>query len=36
MAKNEQTRLKQLAAGGAATNPAPKSNQPEPEVVQPK
>ena len=32
MAKNEQSRLKQLAAGGA--NAAPKtSNQPEPEVV---
>ena len=36
MAKNEQSRLKQLAAGGAAANPAPKSNQPEPEPVQPK
>jgi tetratricopeptide (TPR) repeat protein len=36
MAKNEQSRLKQLAAGGAASNPTPKSNQPEPEVVQPK
>jgi len=36
MAKNEQDRLKKLAAGGAAANPAPKSNQPEPEVVQPK
>jgi len=36
MARNEQSRLKQLAAGGAAANPAPKSNQPEPEVVQPK
>ena len=36
MAKNEQSRLKQLAAGGAAANPAPSSNQPQPEVVQPK
>jgi len=36
MARNEQDRLKKLAAGGAAANPAPKSNQPEPEVVQPK
>ena len=36
MARNEQSRLKQLAAGGAPANPAPKSNQPEPEVVQPK
>lgn len=36
MAKNEQGRLKQLAAGGAAANPAPNSNQPQPEVVQPK
>jgi len=36
MAKNEQDRLKKLAAGGAAANPAPKSNQPEPEAVQPK
>jgi len=36
MAKSEQSRLKQLAAGGAAANPAPKSNQPEPEPVQPK
>jgi len=35
MAKNEQSRLKQLAAGGGATT-IPKSNQPEPEVVQPK
>jgi tetratricopeptide (TPR) repeat protein len=34
MAKNEQSRLKQLAAGGA--KPVPQSNQPEPEVVQPK
>ena len=34
MAKNEQSRLKQLAAGGAASTPA--SNQPQPEVVQPK
>lgn len=35
MAKNEQSRLKQLSAGGP--NPAPKSsNQPEPEVVPPK
>jgi tetratricopeptide (TPR) repeat protein len=34
MAQNEQSRLKQLAAGGA--KPAAKSNQPEPEVVQPK
>jgi tetratricopeptide (TPR) repeat protein len=34
MAKNEQMRLKQLAAGGAASTPA--SNQPQPEVVQPK
>lgn len=37
MAKNEQSRLKQLAAGGTAANSAPKGgNQPEPEVVQPK
>ncbi len=36
MARNEQSRLKQLAAGGAAPNPAPKSDQPEPEVVKPK
>jgi len=37
MAKNEQSRLKQLAAGGAASSSTPKSsNQPEPEVVQPK
>jgi len=36
MAKNEQSRLKQLAAGGAAASSAPKSNQPEPETVQPK
>jgi len=36
MARNEQSRLKQLAPGGAAANPAPKSSQPEPEVVQPK
>jgi tetratricopeptide (TPR) repeat protein len=36
MAKNEQNRLKQLAAGGAASTTPPKSNQPEPEVVQPK
>ena len=36
MAKNEQSRLKQLTAGGTA-NPAPKSsNQPEPEVIPPK
>jgi len=34
MAKNEQSRLKQLAAGGTASTPA--SNQPQPEVVQPK
>jgi tetratricopeptide (TPR) repeat protein len=34
MAKNEQSRLKQLADGGA--KPVPRSNQPEPEVVQPK
>jgi len=34
MAKNEQGRLKQLAAGGAASPPA--SSQPQPEVVQPK
>jgi tetratricopeptide (TPR) repeat protein len=31
MAKNEQTRLKQLAAAGS--NPAPASNQPQPEAV---
>ena len=36
MAKNEQSRLKQLAAGGANPATTPKSNQPEPEVVQPK
>ena len=36
MARNEQSRLKQLAAGGAASNPAPQSNQPEPELVRPK
>jgi tetratricopeptide (TPR) repeat protein len=36
MAKAEQNRLKQLVAGGAAPSSAPKSNQPEPEVVQPK
>ncbi len=36
MARNEQDRLKKLAAGGAPASPAPKSNQPEPEVVQPK
>lgn len=36
MARNEQSRLKQLAAAGATAPPAPKSNQPEPEVVQPK
>ena len=34
LAKNEQNRLKQLAAAGGA--PAPASNQPQPEVVQPK
>ena len=34
LAKNEQSRLKQLAAGGASSS-TPK-NQPEPEVVQPK
>ncbi|HYN15867.1 MAG TPA: hypothetical protein VES66_08780 [Terriglobales bacterium] len=36
MAKAEQSRLKQLAAGGAAPNSAPKATQPEPEVVAPK
>ena len=36
MARNEQGRLKQLAAGGATPSSAPKSNQPEPETVQPK
>ena len=35
MAKAEQSRLKQLAAGGATTNGVP-SKQPQPEVVQPK
>jgi len=34
MAKNEQSRLKQLTAGGAASTPP--SSQPQPEVVQPK
>jgi len=34
MAKNEQSRLKQqLAAGAASANPTPSSNQPQPEVV---
>ncbi len=36
MAKNEQSRLKQLAAGGAASDSAPKNDRPEPEPVQPK
>jgi len=36
MAKNEQNRLKQLAAGGAAPASAPNASQPEPEVVTPK
>jgi tetratricopeptide (TPR) repeat protein len=36
MAKNEQSRLKQLVAGGAAATSAPSSSQPQPEVVQPK
>ena len=36
MAKNEQVRLKQLAAGSAPPNSTPKSDQPEPEVVQPR
>jgi tetratricopeptide (TPR) repeat protein len=35
MAKNEQNRLKQLTAAGGAP-PVPASNQPQPEVVQPK
>lgn len=35
MAKNEQSRLKQLIAAGPPAA-APKSNQPEPEIVQPK
>ena len=34
MARNEQARLKQLAAGGAASTPP--SSQPQPEAVQPK
>ena len=34
MAKNEQSRLKQLTAGESA--PVPASNQPQPEVVKPK
>jgi tetratricopeptide (TPR) repeat protein len=33
MAKNEQTRLKQLAAAGPAATPTPASNQPQPEAV---
>ena len=33
MAKNEQTRLKQLAAAGPAATAAPASNQPQPEAV---
>ncbi len=36
MAKNEQSRLKQLAAGGAISDSAPKNDRPEPEPVQPK
>jgi tetratricopeptide (TPR) repeat protein len=36
MAKSEQNRLNQLAAGGAAASRPPASNQPQPEVVQPK
>jgi tetratricopeptide (TPR) repeat protein len=36
LAKAEQSRLKQLLAGGASANTSPKSNQPEPVVVQPK
>lgn len=33
MAKNEQSRLKQLSAAGTPAPPAPTSNQPQPEVV---
>jgi tetratricopeptide (TPR) repeat protein len=33
MARSEQSRLKQLMAGGAAPNSAPKADQPEPELV---
>jgi len=36
MGKNEQSRLKQLGAGGSASDSAPKNNRPEPEPVQPK
>ena len=36
LAKAEQSRLKQLAAGNAPASSAPKGNQPEPVVVQPK
>jgi tetratricopeptide (TPR) repeat protein len=36
MAKSEQNRLNQLAAGGPAASHAPTGNQPQPEVVQPK
>jgi tetratricopeptide (TPR) repeat protein len=33
MAKSEQSRLRQLVAGGATPNSAPKADQPEPELV---
>jgi tetratricopeptide (TPR) repeat protein len=36
MARNEQSRLKQLSAGGSAASPSKSSNQPEPEVIPPK